>query len=290
MRSVRSDTVAGGHRTRRLLTLAVGSAAVLGLPAVVPASRAGAAAPGWIGVQAPVPANSTSFLGSSSDATTCAAPGSCESVGEYHQGAQTLLDADTLADGAWTSVQIPLPVNALSTYEPFFRAVRCPSPTWCTALGSYRDLQDHSQAFTSTLSAGSWTTSEVLLPPAAADPTVDVYENELACPQVGTCYTVGTYMNASDDVAAFIDTLSGGPWTTLPAPAPSSNSITCASATSCTAVGQFYDPTGVSGLIVTLSGGTWTAARAPVPAGFAPTYEDLYDVSCPTQGTCFAVG
>ena len=173
-------------------------------------------------------------------------------MGEYHQGAQTLLDADTLADGAWTSVQIPLPVNALSTYEPFFRAVRCPSPTWCTALGSYRDLQDHSQAFTSTLSAGSWTTSEVLLPPAAADPTVDVYENELACPQVGTCYTVGTYRNASDDVAAFIDTLSAGPWTTLPAPAPagaaavpspSSNSITCASATSCTAVGQFYDPT-----------------------------------------------
>ena len=299
MRNARSTTGVRSGRAGRLWTLAVGSTAALGLLVAAPSTPAAAATPGWTGVQAPVPANASSSLQSSSDATTCAAPGSCVSVGEYYQGAQSVLDGDVLANGTWTSTQIPLPANALPTYQPYFRAVRCPSPTWCTALGYYEDLSNHSQAFTSTLSNGAWTTTQVLLPPAAADPQVSVYENGLSCPAAGTCYTVGTFRTPADDVASYIDTLSGGTWTTMSSPAPSPaatvpapvlNSIACTTVSSCTAVGQYLDPSGVSGLIVTLSGGIWTAVRAPEPAGVNDTYQELFDVSCPAMGTCAVVG
>jgi hypothetical protein len=63
------------------------------------------------------------------------------------------------------------------------------------------------------------------------------------------------------------------------------NSVSCASAGNCTAVGQ-YDG---DGLLLTETGGTWTAGEAGVPANASPGVL-LNSVSCSSVGNCSAVG
>lgn len=71
-------------------------------------------------------------------------------------------------------------------------------------------------------------------------------------------------------------------------------SVSCAAAGSCVAVGNYTDTAGnVQGLIETFEGGTWTATTAPL-SGLSPAatggYTELTAVSCPTEGSCIAVG
>jgi hypothetical protein len=93
-------------------------------------------------------------------------------------------------------------------------------------------------------------------------------------------------------------------WTTNPAPLPGTlpsglpavsaqlNSTSCSSTSFCVAVGyvvdsgDYYFP-----LVETYTGGSWTASLAPEPSDAVEGGSGvLYSVSCPTDGTCAAVG
>jgi hypothetical protein len=93
-------------------------------------------------------------------------------------------------------------------------------------------------------------------------------------------------------------------WAPLQSPAPSGpdaqgsdpqtylGNETCTSAVSCVAVGDYGDSSGHErGLLDTFSGGSWTATEAPLPANAAAVpYATIYSVSCPSDGSCVAVG
>jgi len=75
------------------------------------------------------------------------------------------------------------------------------------------------------------------------------------------------------------------------------NSLACAAAGSCVAVGYYLDPSGrEDGLIVTLAGGAWSATAAPAgglnppPSANSVAIVHLDGVSCPAVGSCVAVG
>jgi hypothetical protein len=72
------------------------------------------------------------------------------------------------------------------------------------------------------------------------------------------------------------------------------NGLDCATSTSCVGVGEYYTsnaPLTSAGLIDVGAGNTYTPTEAPVPAGAATSpSEDLYAVSCPSVGSCVAVG
>jgi len=267
----------------------------------LPTATAGAAsAPTWAGVVAPVPPDSDFGAGSSSDATACAAPGSCVSVGEFYSGGVSSLDADTLTDGQWTSVPIPSPPNPQEGGEPYFRSIACPSVTWCTAYGYYTDPGSNGHVFASTLAGGTWTTSELPLPPAFSDPEPEASNLSLACPAAGWCVAVGDYQTSvSGQYSAFIDTLSGGSWSTQQSPAPvgapvddslNLQAVACYSTTACAAVGSYEEPT-LEGMLVSLTGTTWSAVAAPEPSGANPNPEPgFFGVSCPAPAACVAVG
>ena len=155
----------------------------------------------------------------------------------------------------------------------------------------------------------------------AANPTVE--ENGVSCTSSAFCVAVGDYLD-SGGVAqrdGLIDTYSGGTWTATVAPEPATNSagagpgtdtnghqvahlesVSCASAGNCVAVGDYEDANGfVYGLIEVLSGGTWTATAAPEPAtngyGTAPGTDTntkqqgaLTSVTCVSATSCLAVG
>jgi hypothetical protein len=89
-------------------------------------------------------------------------------------------------------------------------------------------------------------------------------------------------------------------------PMVASNGVGCTSTSFCVSVGSYLDAGGANqqdGFIDTLSGTTWSATVAPEPASTGATpafgpgtdadshqFGDLEAVTCPTQGTCFAVG
>lgn len=90
-----------------------------------------------------------------------------------------------------------------------------------------------------------------------------------------------------------------GTWTDIKVPLPANadhtfaqlNSVTCPTATACTAVGSYTGSAGYQGLLVAKSGSTWTAKQAPVPKGApADPFTDITDVSCFSASVCAAIG
>jgi hypothetical protein len=70
------------------------------------------------------------------------------------------------------------------------------------------------------------------------------------------------------------------------------NSVSCASAGNCTAVGSYVDSSGaIQGLLLTETAGSWaTGVEAALPAGAVAGGAFLESVSCPSAGHCSAVG
>jgi len=69
------------------------------------------------------------------------------------------------------------------------------------------------------------------------------------------------------------------------------NSVSCASAGNCSAVGNYLDTSDqAQGLLLTEKAGKWTTGvEAAIPAGAGPGVVDLASVSCASAGNCTAV-
>jgi hypothetical protein len=92
----------------------------------------------------------------------------------------------------------------------------------------------------------------------------------------------------------------GSAWSPLQAPLPADAgarpaadlaSVSCSSATACTAVGSYIDNLGNrQGLLVTLHDARWTAVRSPLPANATVPGAELSAVECLGSDGCVAVG
>jgi hypothetical protein len=124
--------------------------------------------------------------------------------------------------------------------------------------------------------------------------------NSVSCASAGNCTAVGSYADSSRNLQGLLLTRTAGTWKATKAPLPagaaadpdaSANSVSCASAGNCTAVGSYADSSGnLQGLLLTQTAGTWKAAKAPLPAGAAAhPFIMLSSVSCASAGNCTAV-
>jgi hypothetical protein len=270
---------------------------------VGPASAAPAVkqAAAWTPAAEPLPANAGLNPTSSLDAEACPASGSCVAVGDYYDGngdQQGLVD--TQSDGAWTSLQAPLPVNAGTDPQALLFAITCPSTGTCVAVGWYDDANGDQHGLIETWAGGAWTSEEAPLP-ADAFASPDAGLDAVSCPATGSCVAAGAFAATGDDEQPLIETLATGSWTALQAPLPTNslategfsfpefNAVSCPAVASCVAVGQYTD-TGDNpeGLIETWSGAAWTPTEAPLSAGGSSP--SLNAVSCPAPGQCLAIG
>ena len=113
--------------------------------------------------------------------------------------------------------------------------------------------------------------------------------------------------SATHRSVAIKNTSTTGIWTPSSAPLPATlpdgnaptssslNNTSCSSSSFCVAVGAVDDATASYPLVETYADGAWTPSIAPVPANQlvengAPYLGELMSVSCPTDGTCAAVG
>src|SRR5439155_53043 len=141
-------------------------------------------------------------------------------------------------------------------------------------------------------------------PPPSGPPTDPVVTPpSVSCPPAGNGGPVGWYAAGAGHGQGVVLSESAGAWAagveaTPPAgaatnPVVNPDSVSCASAGNCSAVGSYNDGSGhFQGLLLTESAGAWAAGvEATLPAG-AATDPGVFlsSVSCASAGNCSAVG
>ncbi len=159
--------------------------------------------------------------------------------------------ATATAGVSWSAVNPPMPANAVAGQGVTFASTSCPVDGWCIAVGDYLAL------------TGS------------------------------TYYEPGLIVSES-----------GGTWSAVEAPLPANaaadpqaflQSVDCAAVGTCVAVGRYLDTSGATQSVVEqLLNGAWAPMEVTLPAGAVTTgstaYAQLTAVSCPSAGSCTAVG
>ena len=244
-----------------------------------------------------------SLSGATISGTPTAAGTSTFSLKFTDAAAQTTTATATLTvtpASGWTPTEAPLPPGVASNTLQIDNDVACGAAGSCTAVGNYIDpTTGKNGGLIQTLKGGQWTAITAPVPSQLTDTppaSLDLYD--VTCASATSCVAIGIYEKQAGSLKAdalVIETLNGGTWTATEAPLPAGatspglDSISCASATSCVAVGEYTDSSNdQEPLIDTLSNGTWTAAEAPMPAGGSSP--SLSAVSCASAGSCVAVG
>jgi hypothetical protein len=254
----------------------------------------------WTPVAAPLPTNAAAEPSAELTSVTCVAAGSCVAVGGYSaKKSEGSGLAETLSGGVWT----PRQVSSATLSNFLFTAVTCPAAGSCVAVGEGSSGIGGLSGVIGTLSGGTWTVTEVSLPPSAPAGALELL-NAVTCPAVGSCVAVGGYavLGAKSIVEeGLIDTLAAGQWTVTTAPLGSKKSahdlgflgsVACSAVGSCVAGGSIANKSGKksSGLLEGLSNGTWAPVAVPLPADALPgQFSNFNAVTCPAAGTCVAV-
>jgi hypothetical protein len=234
----------------------------------------------------------------------CPSAGSCVAVGYYLDTSsfrEGLIETEN--NGVWTASKVNLTQLPAGARDPILDSVTCSAAGSCVAVGDYGDAGAHQQGLIETYSAGTWTASTLSLaglPSTATDPVVAA--TSVACADAQDCVGVGRYYDGSSDQQGMIFTLRGGTWTaqelSLSGLEPYADpfvqlpQVSCPSAGNCVAVGSYEDAAQIrQGLTATEVGGVWFSDRldlSRLPGN--PTGASLSSVSCPSAGSCSALG
>jgi hypothetical protein len=220
----------------------------------------------------------------------------------------------------WTTTEAPLPTdagNGSTDPDVYTASSTCPAANACVTVGWYSDTSGRAWGLIEQQNGTSWTDTEAPNPPGAGSGSDQGFYfgssncgfnqpcHAVSCPTATFCVAVGGYEDAAGYTEPVVSTLSNGSWSSADGALPndaatdagptnfpdaSYYSVSCASTTSCVAVGTYVNTSGVTnGLIATLSGTAWTAQPAPRPSD-ATNFLQLNGVSCPTASFCAVTG
>ncbi|HTW97879.1 MAG TPA: IPT/TIG domain-containing protein [Acidimicrobiales bacterium] len=263
----------------------------------------------WTALTVSAPSGSTlAYLSS----VSCPAVGTCAAVGRYYLSSSLAFMPLVvwLSGGTLTESEPSLPANGgtygngIARFETGLWSVSCASTASCVAVGMYADTSHAPWGLIESGSGSSWTATEAPQPSNAAGESSQVaWLHSVSCPAAGTCYAVGYYMDNAPAYAPLVDSLSSGSWAATTVPLPSNaaaddylstalDSISCADATDCSAVGIYADSNeDYWGLVESLSGGTWSALPASDPPGGATNQDvEFTNLSCASAGWCVGTG
>jgi hypothetical protein len=227
-------------------------------------------------------------------------PGLCLAVGTYWTGKVPHLLAEFWRGAGWSNA--PQPATITGAAFEYLAVTSCFSPTFCVASGLYVPAGNTSQsvAIAEVWNGSVWRLSR----PTPPGPFHYASFYTVSCPAVNFCLLGGVYASkfASPTGGGYFETLVesfdgvhfrqlGDAAVTPPqGHATYLNSVSCASTTSCVAVGEWTNLTGTPvwhGFAESLTGTTWTLGSVPLPGGPA---SQLNAVSCPASNYCVAIG
>jgi len=162
-------------------------------------------------------------------------------------------------------------------------SVSCLSASFCEAVGEGPSGEN----------AAVWNGTSWSAQPTAGP--AGVVLNAVTCPAVNSCEAVGAVYGLGNPVT-LAETWNGSTWTVQLTPNPSVsqgsvfNSVSCVSASSCTAVGQYqFSNLGLSDTLAEVWNGTTWSLRS-TPSNINAGQNILSGVSCVTGPACVAVG
>ena len=211
---------------------------------------------------------------------SCSVMYQCVAVGSNSGGAFAL----TLSNDSWSLASIPSP----GAGPVQLTGISCAAD--CVAVGEFGP-PNSAQPIASTLHGGTWSTVVLPLPDNGSGATGVL--SGVSCSSGGPCTAVGTMRGATRSVypdSGLAETLSNGSWQAsaviLPGGPPVSLAgISCATTSSCTAVGAASGPNAAlnSGVVGLLNSGIWDVTSVP-------NVTSLSAVSCPMANSCTMAG
>jgi hypothetical protein len=194
--------------------------------------------------------------------------------------------ATTPNSATWTRVASPPAVRPLRTG---LDAVACSTTSSCIAVGSM-------QALSSTPLVEKWDGAHWVAQatPALGNGTYGSL-SAVVCASASTCFAVGLRSAPGwGHGTPLVEQWDGAHWVLVSVPVPgganvaSLSSVSCGSATSCTAVGEYDTATDFGRLIEHWDGSSWSLQSSPSPS---PVHQSwFHSVSCGSPTTCTAVG
>ena len=221
-------------------------------------------------------------------AVSCASATACVAVGTYNTETRgSVLQAQHWNGERWRLESPPIP----GPRGAYLAAVSCPSSTSCTAVGTYEDSSQNTVSLAERWNGTRWTVQPTPNPPG----TLFSMLLGVSCASPIVCTAVGAYYDERVVQSTLVERWENGRWRVQASPSPGGNedsyllAVSCASPTTCTAVGTYDDdyPNG-STLALRWYGSKWIRSATPDPDG--ATTSSLVSVSCSSPATCTAVG
>lgn len=242
--------------------------------------------------------NQAGALSRSLTAVSCPSGTACTAVGIVEQGRKELPIVIAWNGTTWSEQSIDSEALGASAID--LTSVFCSSTTVCEATGSVgygrsaapRNLAFHYNGTAWLVSEdGGYTRKWVSLD--TMERTSDL--SSVSCPATQKCFAVGRLVDDLDARRNQVASWSAGSWSAHSGPEPSGATlsellgVSCASASSCWAVGDFIDSSEVQKPLITRwDGSTWSVQSAPSPSGSQAAV--LSGVDCSSTSACTAVG
>lgn len=247
---------------------------------------------------------------------TCTSVGNCVGVGADMSTGTSVPTVAVERAGTWgapASPDLPAGADTSAGHGGGLTSVSCTTTTACVAVGNYFTPGGSQTAMVTALTVSGDTASSsglapVTLPSGAADPAgagQSALLRSVSCAAGGSCVAVGDYTDDASSKTFAMTAVpdSGGHWTasTVTPPPMADDSIalfgiSCPPSGACEAVGAYDDISGVQDpWAVQVTGGVaGTGVDVTLPSDLdttaSPGAAGLKGVSCPSAGSCIAVG
>ena len=269
----------------------------------------------WAIQSSPSPSTTTVL-----SAVSCAAPSACTAVGSYWNSTSDVTLAEVWNGSSWTTQATPNHAAG----DDYLTGLSCSAATACTAVGDFLNSAGTDHTLAERWNGTSWTIQST--PNTSRDHNV---LTGVSCTAAAACTAAGTSYHGQSSIggpsgganpaggafprsapavraggggqtvvvapATLAESWDGASWTMQSTrnrlgPLDSSlASVSCASVTACTTVGQGSDSSGTGLTLAEKWNGTaWAIQRTPNTAGAQSS--QLSGVSCTAAAACAAVG
>ncbi len=266
-------------------------AAALSAAVLMLGAGAASAQPGPVHAAAAAPQNPTPLsVSGQGDAVSCPTASKCITVGLYSPMTFAGGLLTELWNGKVTSViQNPTPSGAISGS---LDAISCGSGSSCMAAGSYTTSKSVTLALAESWNGSRWSIASIPSPKGTESASL----NGISCASPKSCIAVGVYAtSALPYQAPLAESWNGSRWSIVSVPDPKGfdggllAGVSCASATRCTAVGEYSNSSDVNvPLAESWNGAAWSVVGTPSPKGAQSS--QLSSVSCASSTRCMATG
>jgi hypothetical protein len=241
----------------------------------------------WTREAVPLPAEVTD---GAFEAVSCQSASVCVAVGWYlNSTGESVTLAEQWNGSTWVVQPTPSPAEVASAS---LDGVSCSSATMCIAVGTSYDAQKNERAaIVERWNGTDWIAS------TAALAGVETLLSSVSCTSETSCFAVGSAraeVSSAERRKIVAEEWNGSSWSVAATISPGGwsselSSISCTTASACTAVGYAWSGEAYPvPLAERWNGSAWSIQTVPVSAEYQGSR--LYSVSCPSLTTCYGVG